>query len=192
MTREEQQKLKEALVFTAELCGKSFSDEAIKMLAHDMNHMEFEPVIAAMARLRKRGKFPTVEEIEDIVKPKLDPADNAREVASLLIQAVSKFGWCNADGARKHMGELAWEIVRRLGGWVHLCETLNSANQGFLTAQIRDLATSMMKRAELGMTDVKPELIAPESPKLSNLIQIATKSVPIKEDSDGKQSRESN
>lgn len=160
MTPDEMRELKAALVITAELCGRELSDLAIRTMAGDLAHLDGTACLQALQRLRRKGRFPTVEDIENLVDPSVSSLDDAREAASLIVEAVSRHGYTNPGAARAAMGELAWQVVRRFGGWAHICETLNSRNQPTLLAQFRDIAETLGRRNELGLTHTRPALVS--------------------------------
>lgn len=179
MTAQEMQTLKEALVITAEICGRQLSDLAIKAIAEDLGRLPFEETLSALSKLRRKGKFPTVAEIEAIAAPTLDPIDDAREVSSLIVYAVSRHGWCNPEKAREHIGDVGWEIVKRLGGWASLCETMNTRNQSYLTTQITQMAESLIKRHALGLADKRPAFAIKHDAQPAQVFPLfLTKSIP--------------
>ncbi len=45
-----------------------------------------------------------------------------------ILEAVARFGWCNQMKARAYVGELAWEVLERNGGWIKTCSTLIDRN----------------------------------------------------------------
>lgn len=73
-----------------------------------------------------------------------DFAEIGQEVATVIENCISKHGYPNADAAEKEIGELGWEVVKRCGGWVEVCNTeyeqLPSRRK-----QLRDLAISLQK-----------------------------------------------
>lgn len=157
MTPEELQNLKIAIATSAELCSRPLSDAAIKVYAEHLSQLPFEKVMLALTTLVKRAKFPSIQEIEELVSPELSLKDNAKEIASLAVSAVAKFGWPNPNQARSYMGETAWSAVERFGGWLHFCETLNAFNQANITAQLRDLAETLVKQKHVNLAYSPPE-----------------------------------
>lgn len=83
--------------------------------------------------------------------------DDARDAANLCWSAIARFGRMNPDGARDAMGELAWTVVIRMGGWPSICEVLIE-EKGTFIAQFRDLAQSLSRKAERGELNIKPAL----------------------------------
>jgi hypothetical protein len=107
----------------------------------------------------KNTRFPIPPHsiLKDYLPQKPDQKDLAREAASRVIAALSKFGAPNGSAAKEYIGELGWMAVQRHGGWLVLCETTGN---GFgltpptmLQAQIRDLCESTQNLAAAGIHD---------------------------------------
>lgn len=90
--------------------------------------------------------------------------DDAIDANARIFAAVSKFGYMNAEQAKKYIGELGWECVERNGGWQLLCETLTLDNMGILKAQYRETCKAIMGRRKRGVDDMPPAL--PDNQKL--------------------------
>ena len=87
----------------------------------------------------------------------------AREAASLIIQAVKKYGSINNDDRIElFVGELAWAVIERRGGWLSICDSMPS-NQTIPTveAQLRELCKSELELHRLGLVETKPALPRP-------------------------------
>lgn len=157
MTPQEIQSLKEALVITADICGRQLSDAAIRAYAEDLACHDYPKVIGALKILRKKGRFPSIGEVENIISPELSQKDEALEISGNIVKAMSKFGWSNPQEAEAFIGELGWETVKRFGGWRHLCGTINSENQSYLVNQLNQILESMIRRRSYhGAVDFKP------------------------------------
>lgn len=83
--------------------------------------------------------------------------DDSRDAANLTWSAIAKFGRNNFIQAREYVGELAWLVVERMGGWSQVCE-VNSDEKGIWIAQFRDLTQSMSRKHEHGNSNRPPEL----------------------------------
>jgi hypothetical protein len=151
-------RVKEELVVAAELAGRSLSDITLKAMAGHLAELPAVKTIEAIRDAQRKGKFPTIDEIAKHVNPQLSPLDEAREVASLIIASISKFGYARALDAEKYMGDFAWKVVERGGGWAWLCENVTTRNSSQYIAQLRDIAESLGKRAALGILDTRPTL----------------------------------
>lgn len=87
-----------------------------------------------------------------VIRPEALIDAEAREAASRVICAVSKFGYSQPEAAKEWMGSLGWFIVDRAGGWNNLCEFLDHDNQGMHEAQFRELAKAQILRSRAGIT----------------------------------------
>jgi hypothetical protein len=92
--------------------------------------------------IRNETHFPSVSDIRKTLGVhEADPEVEARQISGRVIQAISKYGWCNATQAQEFVGELGWHVVACFGGWMTLCET-TTANMNQLSAQMREFAKS--------------------------------------------------
>ncbi len=164
MNQDEKAKIAETLAVMAEITGKTFSQTAIVHMVQAMDDLEFDAVMRTLSVWGRTEKiFPHPADIREKVKPEVTSKDDAQDVANLVIAAVSKFGYTNPQLAEEYMGSLGWETVRRMGGWRHLCETLDFKNEGVMRAQIRDYAETVRRKAIGGKLEKPPEL-----PSLAN------------------------
>lgn len=70
--------------------------------------------------------------------------DQARDVGGRIWESISRFGQWRAEDAEKALGEVAWVVVQRMGGWHSVCQITNSDRTTFM-AQCRDLAESCLR-----------------------------------------------
>jgi hypothetical protein len=140
------------LAVLADLCSKDLSPDLIRLydhlLAKDYSYDQLCVAIEQIILDRKdRDPFPSPRTVLDKLRPPVDDDALAIEAASRVIGAISKFGYCNPSEACEYIGELGWAIVDREGGWVALCEKVESRQLPALRAQWRDLAKSILLRA---------------------------------------------
>lgn len=133
------------IVITSEMCGRHLSELSVKAIAEDLSTLPVDKCIAALKQLRRTGKFPSSQDVHDFVNPQIATSDVGRDIASRIIFAISKYGWNNPQPAKNYLGALGWQCVERFGGWLMICETVNSHNQMQITAQLRDLAETLAK-----------------------------------------------
>lgn len=137
-------------------------DEVIHMYASDLSDLPLNAIQAAFEKYRKDPKnktCPMPSQIRSLIQPEIDPEIEAREAASRIQAAVTKFGWCNPNEARAYIGEAGWHAVLRWGGWVHLCQNLGvSIDVANFQAQAREVLKGEMKRRQLGIADMPPLL----------------------------------
>jgi len=99
---------------------------------------------------RDLRRFPTcVEILEKAGHMEPDSDDQANLMAGTILECASTFGGYQEANARARMGDLAWEVVRRFGGWDVLC-MLEIDELGAARAQLRDLARSVVAYASVG------------------------------------------
>lgn len=160
----------------AELTGRSFSTHAIIMMVDSLHDLDYDQVIKVLNDWGKTEKtFPHPSDIRAKVMPGIDDKDNALEVASTVIAAIGRFGYTNPKSAQIYIGPLGWEVVDRMGGWKHMCETCTHGNENTLRSQIRTFAETVSKRAKRGELDQRPGL--PESQAVKNIMNGTFKSI---------------
>lgn len=140
--------LKETIILTASYYGRTLSPQVLAMYVEDLEDLPPADVIAtykAWRRNPKNTQFPLPAQIRGIIQPEVDPDSAAREIASRIVGAISKCGWSQPKAAQEYMGDIGWEIVRRNGGWEHVCQHHGvSIDPGTFHAQSRDIAKSML------------------------------------------------
>lgn len=154
-------KLKYTIALTASYYGRDLADEVLTMYAEDLSDLDPAACIAAYQNWRrnpKHSRMPFPAEIREIIAPSENPQEEAREAASRIIGAVPKFGWCNPQEARDHIGELGWQVVEMQGGWTAVCEGMNARQTPNLQAQYRDLAESIYRKSQRGIFGAPPSL----------------------------------
>lgn len=138
----------------------------------DMNADDVSGALRAWLNDPKAIRLPTPGQIRAIVYPQVDPVTIGVQAASLMLNAVPKFGWQQSSAAKEYMGELAWLAVHRLGGWQYVCEYLGTRQLPLtmVQAQVRDICSAQIKLGEAGLTDYRPALPEPKK-KPANLLQ---------------------
>lgn len=144
MNAQQLQDLKRLIVFVAKYYGKTLEPEVVTMMAGDLQDLPFEEIKQAYEKYRRSDKlmrFPMPATIREMLDPEPSHEDIAREIASRITESITYFGWCNGEGARKYIGEIGWDLVRRRGGWMHLCQNHGvTIDPGMFEAQTRELA----------------------------------------------------
>jgi hypothetical protein len=141
----------------AELYGRTISPDALKAMldaVDDLPMAAVQGVLNSWMRRPESHRFPLPVDIRNLIKPNLSDEEMARESASRVIAAVSKFGWNNSSAAREWIGELGWLAIGRAGGWLYICENLGrTLSLTTFQAQIRDLCATNVKLAKAGQLD---------------------------------------
>lgn len=141
----------------AMIYGKQLTPQALVMMVDALEDLPAVAVIEVMRGwVKKQKHFPMPSDIREALMPTTDSADEGRDIASMVIKAVSRFGSYQAEQAKNAIGEIGWECVQRMGGWKTFCAELTEDNKGILNAQIRDLAMTLKKKA-LNGTLHKPQ-----------------------------------
>lgn len=175
---------------TGKIYGKTYDADVLSMMIDDLQDLPIIQIEAAFARYRRdpKNKFaPMPAQIRELIIPTPSDDTNAREAVSRIQEAVGKFGSWRGDEARPYVGELGWGIVKRMGGWGHLCENLGTTLDALtFQAQARELAKSHMELSRAGALGQAPALPEPESVVLSASVSgllSGIKSIPKPEDS---------
>ena len=113
--------------------------------------------------------FPIPAALISLVRPEQTAQDAANEAASNIIRCLSEDGHTNAVRAQAKMGELAWAVVKRMGGWTRLCEEVQIRDIPTYRAQFRELAATLHRKESMGLSQSLPEL--PKS-RLETLVQL--------------------
>lgn len=174
MTTLEMVEIKKIIILTAVYYGRELTPEVVAMMAEDLTDLPYSQVREAYATYRRNPKnraMPLPAQIRDQIAPQIDDDTEARDAAGRIIQAISKYGYNNAGSARTFMGELAWSVVNRQGGWTSLCESFMVANTGIWQAQFRDLAKAQLSLARAGRLDTPPELPGSRTMQIAELSQ---------------------
>lgn len=124
----------------------------------------------------KRWEMPTPAALVAEIEKKPTRIAQANEVAARVIESVTRFGYSNPKEAETYVGQVGWMVVRRFGGWSHLCEIMGlKLDVGQARAQMRDLALSIMELGELDQLEKPPELPGPKGESLSSAIKLLAK-----------------
>jgi hypothetical protein len=132
---------------------ETLSPIQLAMYAEDLSALTPEQLIKAVKAYRQNPTnkfFPIPAALIAIIHPAETEIDDGRDIASRVIAAVSKFGSYQALNAKEYIGEIGWECVKRMGGWVTLCAELTEENKGIMNAQIRDLSVTLKKKSMNG------------------------------------------
>jgi hypothetical protein len=165
------------LVKLAAYYEKTLSSEQIQMYSEQLEeHLTDEACSIACKKYIDNSAnefFPRpISKLIAIIKTPVSLDDDAQEIASKIINAVSKFGWNNYEDAKNYIGERGFDVVKRFGGWQYVCQELGQNIQlTTFNAQIRELLKSTAR-----IENVKQDNVLVESmPK--NLIKFKIKEI---------------
>jgi hypothetical protein len=162
-TQTPKQKFLTRLAVLAELCGKDLSMDTVALYDRLLfPAYQYDDLATALEKIianrGDRDAFPSVKTISDQINPTVDDEALAAEAATRLVGSIARFGYVDPRGAREYMGEVAWAIVEREGGWTSLCERVTTNQLPSLKAQWRELAKALMTKARAGKLDQAPAL----------------------------------
>lgn len=165
------------LLVLAEQTHEKLSPERTAYMISELEQYTGPKLNTALRQLiREARRFPTIAEIETAMGVS-EVSDQARaaEAAARIEGAIVKYGSTrlggNYDRQRAFMGELAWAVCDRLGGYQHLCDTLTNDDMNTAKAQWRNLAAALCESAKRGTLDMAPGL--PEGPAQKAIAQLA-------------------
>jgi hypothetical protein len=137
-------KLYDLILQNAGFYDAPMSESKLKLFASELAAIPLQELEKAFSIFRNepgRRLLPMPADIKKILSAGEMSGDYiAIEAASKIVEAMSKFGWTNPEKAKEFMGAIAWEVVKREGGWAALCERTNNDDLPILRAQLRELA----------------------------------------------------
>ena len=144
----------------ADVYGQDLSEKQLKKFSDLTNHFPVKTLIKLLdAHMASEWghRMPNPSDVFRMARKGLNLAseDDATEIASEIIQAVENNGyWVNAKEfaekekeAEKELSEVAWRVVKKLGGWGAVVRHLQSVGSARTTwiAQTRDLIKSVIR-----------------------------------------------
>lgn len=142
---------KKMLVKLASYYEKTLSPEQINIYAEQLhgalNHQEMSHACKLYIDDPKNEFFPRpISKLIQLIKTPVSENDVAVDVASRVLEAVSRFGWANEGEAMDYVGEAGKMAVKRFGGWMHICQNLGvDISITTFQAQIREMIKSGLK-----------------------------------------------
>ncbi len=141
--------VKTAYIHLAAYYGQSLSDRSIVMYAEDLADLPVSAVLLAMRKLRRepgRRTCPLPSDVRRLVRPdNVSDAAASNDIAARIGGAMSQFGYTNPGPAEAHIGPVGWQVVKLMGGWRHLCNTITTDEMRTFHAQCRELARSQLE-----------------------------------------------
>lgn len=152
--------LKKGIVYMAAYYGRDLKDGVVQMMASDLEDLPYKEVAAAYQAYRRNPKnktMPMPAEIRGMIQPIVNHDAKARDVASRIPHAITRFGHSNPEEARAYIGEVGWDIVQSSGGWSYLCQNHGvNIDPGQFMAQTRD---RLRDRFEYGKDAIQAQVI---------------------------------
>lgn len=181
MTSQERAQVSAQWALIAAMHGKDLSRPMLIMMLDAIDDLPADAVLFALktwTKTSKQSRHPMPAELRELACPEVSPENVAREAAARIPEAIKLYGYNDPVRARAHIGDLGWGVVKRSGGWEHVCQYHGTPEMNALTfhAQARDLARSHIEFAETGTLGEAPGLPAPKESvgltKIGNLLQM--------------------
>jgi hypothetical protein len=165
--------LKKLIIGLAAYYAHPLDDFVVGMYAEDLMDLPIEDIVRAVREIRldpKNTRFPMPAVIRAKAGAATSDVDVARDVSARIFKAIGRHGhnWSEKDKAwpsepLAELGELGFEVVKRLGGWFRVCEFSCDVSAGVFLAQVRDLTESTIRAAKSGLLHEAPALPKPEA-----------------------------
>ena len=127
----------------------SLTKNTIRMYAEDTSHIDsadIYKVFKAYRNSKNSTYMPRPHQLIELLNPTPETGDLAIEASAAIWNAISRWGYSNPDLAKEQMGELAWQVVERDGGWQRVCADSSENNKIALKAQWRELAKALLHK----------------------------------------------
>lgn len=156
-----------------------FSDaETLKIWFGSMQEIDTEQLrTACRLAVNTLDDFPSIKTLKALCKGNIqDPAEIGQYTANKIGEAISRFGGYRAMEAKEWLGDLAWETVKRHGGWWDLCNIDSMQDLEFLKKDMQKTAESIYRNYEAFGSEKKiglPEKVRTEpieAPKGTSLL----------------------
>jgi len=161
----EVQQLKAYIALTAAYYGQELADAVVAMYAEDLSDLPLEAVKAAITQIRRDPKV-TRFPLPAVIRARLEPPETAEDAAlraeAEIWEAVARIGQYRGDEAEARLGGLAWEGVKRMGGWANVCRSANE-DAGMYRAQMRRFLEAAYRTALAGRLNSTVALPEPDN-----------------------------
>lgn len=162
MNYNEQNEIAILLSTLSEYYGRQMARPVVMMMVEDLMEYSVDQIKMAVKKYRQdknNTTFPIPAKLIAIMNPQTSEGSESIVAATEIINAITNFGWSNAEQAKDYLGELSWRIVETMGGWTYLCENMGSKIQiGTFQAQARDLAKSLIERKKAGLDGMPAQI----------------------------------
>ena len=155
MTPNEKLELSKIIKSLGNLYNKNLDINSIEMMINLLKQYEFEKIkLAYETHLSgpKGNFFPMPNQIIEILNPSLSTEAKANQIARMIPEAISKYGYPNPSEAKTFIGEIGWQFVQSKGGWFEVCNYHgNLWDAGTFFAQARDSAKAIIEASAIGL-----------------------------------------
>jgi hypothetical protein len=154
----EKARLRQTYVAMTSYYRQKLEDSTITMYVDDLEDLDFETVMGAIKtyRLDPKSRFlPLPAQIRSIIFPEPTTRDYAEEALGRVMRAIRAHGYMNGDSARQDIGEDAWNVIRRMGGWTEICSNPDF-NPGVFRSQFLNAAESVVRTHDYDYSKALP------------------------------------
>lgn len=179
ITQNERNELAQIILNTAVFYGKyDLTKEQITIYISVLDDkfkktfIDYKNSIQSYCADSKNKFFPAPANLSAYLNPEINDDAQAVSIAAKVIEAVSKFGWCNSQSAKNYIGDIGWAAVTAFGGWQHVCENLGLKIQlSTFNAQVRDIIKAEVQKSKFKIITTGPQITHQEKTNLdfSNL-----------------------
>lgn len=161
---------------TSKYYGVTLENEVLDLYVMDLDDLPEEAVLQAFGQYRRNPKNtrnPLPAQIRELVAPSVEPRQIAIDLTKKIIAALKKRGWTwpNMNTYAPHesfeaefrseLGDLAWEVVQRNGGWKSVYDDWDVSDPTQFFAQLRDHVEAVVQLGRAGQLSNRPALSAP-------------------------------
>lgn len=110
----------------AEMCGATLTPDIVGLYDQNLLSLGYEKLTEALNSLiinrKAQDRFPSIRDIRDLCEPGIHTIESAsQELLQRTMEAVTRFGSYDPEGARAYMGEEAWAALPGYRGWEEYC-----------------------------------------------------------------------
>lgn len=146
-----------ALKCLAELRQVKLGDMILGFYIEELKNVPIEKIETAVKYFATKGDrhFPSIDEFKracgiEVINA-LGINEKAQKIVNDMRYCIKKFGYMRTDEAKKYLGNDAWEVLERFGGYVNICNTATDYNFDDMMIQLRKTAEVHIKLAAGGM-----------------------------------------
>lgn len=157
--------IKKLILDDADYWGTPMSEGRLNAFANQLSSFEPVEILKSMMLYRGeagRSRMPMPADLIARMNQDLDSDSKGKLIASRVYEAVGRFGYANPSEAKAFVGDAAWRLIARFGGWTYICQELGvSIPVSTFIAQMRDIATATDKASKIGIDEGPIALSAP-------------------------------
>ena len=153
----ENDKLYLALKGLAHLRQVKLGDMILGFYIEELKNVPIEKIESAVKYFATKGDrhFPSIDEFKracgiEVVNA-LGINEKAQKIVNDMRYCIKRFGYMQPEEAKKYLGDDAWEVIERFGGYVNICNTATDYNFDDMMIQLRKTAEVHIKLAAGGM-----------------------------------------